>query len=197
MKRALVLLAAVALVAVVVVGYAQSRSGSTSGGPPKARHPSANEVREAFQGSPRELVAVHAQANQLLGGGGRALDARLAELRAGRTPAVVNVWAAWCAPCRFELPVFQDQALKHGAKIAFLGVDVNDNRADAQRLLGQIPLTYPSYTDPRKKIAQSYQLVGTPSTIFFDARGTQRYIHSGPYETVADLDADIRRYARQ
>lgn len=197
MKRALVMLAAVAVVAVVVVGLAQSRSGSSAGGPPKPRHPGAAEVRKAFQGSPRQLVAVHAQANRLLGGGGKALKARLAELRAAGTPAVVNVWAAWCDPCRYELPVFQDQALKHGAKVAFLGVDVADNPAAARRLLGQIPLTYPSYTDPHNKIAQSYQLVGTPSTIFYDAHGTQRYVHSGPYETVEDLDADIRRYARQ
>ena len=192
MRRALIALAAAALVAVVVVGYVQSQEGSGAG-PPKPRRPSAQEVRQALDGSPPALAALHDQANDLLPGARKALDARLAELRGH--PVVVNVWAAWCGPCRVELPVFQQAALDHGKQVAFVGVDLRDDRGSASRLLKTVPLSYPSYEDPDGKVYNGYRLQGTPSTIFYDASGKQTFLHSGPYFHQADLDADIRRYA--
>jgi cytochrome c biogenesis protein CcmG, thiol:disulfide interchange protein DsbE len=192
MRRALIALAAAVVAAVVVIGLRQSQEGSGAG-PPPPRVPSAQEVRQALSGAPPPLAALHAQANDLLPGARSALDARLAELRGH--PVVVNVWAAWCGPCREELPVFQQAALDHGRQVAFVGVDLRDDRGSASRLLKTVPLTYPSYEDPDGKIANAYRLVGTPSTIFFDAAGKQTFLHSGAYFHQADLEADIRRYA--
>jgi cytochrome c biogenesis protein CcmG, thiol:disulfide interchange protein DsbE len=192
-RRLLLPLSAIAVVVALVVGLSQAGSQRGSG-PPKPRKPSAAEVRRAFAGSPPPLRAVHQQANDILSGGRPALDARIRDLRGH--PVVVNVWAAWCGPCRVELPVFQQAALSRGSRVAFLGVDLKDNRGSARRLLGQVPLTYPSYDDPDGRIAQRYRLIGTPSTIFYDARGRQSYVHQGPYERVADLERDIDRYAR-
>ncbi len=120
------------------------------------------------------------QANDLLPGQrARACRRACAPLRGH--PAVVNVWGAWCDPCRAELPVLQRASLDWGKRVAFLGVDLRDNRGAARKLLGQIPLTYPSYEDPDGKIANSYRLVGTPATIYYNAAGKQTYLHQGPY----------------
>ena len=73
-------------------------------------------------------------------------------------PVVVNVWAAWCGPCRVELPVIQRASLDYGKRVAFLGVDLKDNRGAAAKLLRDIPLTYPSYEDPDGKVANGYRL---------------------------------------
>jgi cytochrome c biogenesis protein CcmG/thiol:disulfide interchange protein DsbE len=108
---------------------------------------------------------------------------------------VVNVWAAWCVPCRTELPVVQRASLDYGKRVAFVGVDLADNRGAAQKLLRDIPLTYPSYEDPDGKVAKDFHLVGPPSTIYYDASGTQTYIHQGQYVDRAQLEADIKRYA--
>jgi thiol-disulfide isomerase/thioredoxin len=192
MRLALIALAAAALVAVLAVGLSQTQEGSGSA-PPKPRQPSAAEVRQALAGAPAQLASLHRQANAFLPGDRKGLDARLRSLRGH--PVVVNIWAAWCGPCREELPILQSAALRHGKRIAFVGVDLKDDRGSAARLLRQIPLTYPSYEDPDGRIFTAYRLVGTPSTIFYDAAGTQTFVHQGPYFHQADLEADIRRYA--
>src|SRR5689334_19960518 len=188
----LVAVAAVALVVVLVVGLNQA---SKSSGPPKptVSKISAAELHAKLDGAPAPLAAVHRQAHDPIAGARKALQQRVDALRGH--PVVINVWAAWCGPCRVELPVVQQASLNWGKRVAFLGVDLKDNRGDAQKLLRQIPLTYPSYEDPDGKVYNGYKLLGTPATIYYNAAGKQTYVHSGPYESAADLDADIKRYA--
>jgi cytochrome c biogenesis protein CcmG, thiol:disulfide interchange protein DsbE len=186
------IIGAMALAAIVFVGLRQApESGSPS--EPKVSRISAAELHAKLDGAPPALAALHAQANDLLPGARKGLNARLRALRGH--PVVVNVWAAWCVPCRVELPALQRASLDHGRRVAFLGVDLRDNRAAAAKLLRDIPLTYPSYEDPHGKVATGLRLVGTPSTIYYDASGKQTYIHQGQYLDRAQLDADIKRYA--
>jgi thiol-disulfide isomerase/thioredoxin len=192
-RRILVLLAAaVALTAVIVVGLRQAPESRTATG--GEDHPlSADTVRSKLGGAPPALAALHARANHILPGGEDELDRRLAAVKGH--PAVVNVWAAWCGPCIVELPVLQQVSLDYGKRVAFLGVDLKDNRQRAERLLRRIPQTYPSVEDPDGEIFRSFRLVGTPSTVFYDADGKQTFVHQGPYQDRESLEADIRRYA--
>jgi thiol-disulfide isomerase/thioredoxin len=186
--------AAGAIVAVVVVGLNQAPE-SKSPGQPKSQKISAKELREKLGGAPTALAALHQQANDILPGGRKGLDARLRALRGH--PVVVNVWGSWCGPCRVELPIIQRASLDWGRQVAFLGVDSSDNRGNARKLLADIPVTYPSYEDPDGKIFTHYGLRGAPSTIYYDATGKQTYLHQGQYLDRAQLDADIKRYALQ
>lgn len=192
-RRALLLVAgALVLAVVVVIGLRQAPETKAPAAPDSSPLSQA-EVDAKLGGAPPALAALHRQANELLPGERKALDARLRELRGH--PVVVNIWAAWCGPCREELPVFQRASLDHGRRVGFLGVDLKDSRASAGRLLRRYPLTYPSVEDPDGRIFTRYGLQGTPSTIFYDASGARTFIHQGPYLERADLDADIRRYA--
>jgi cytochrome c biogenesis protein CcmG/thiol:disulfide interchange protein DsbE len=183
---------AAALVAVLVIGLNQASESKAPSQPTESKI-SAAELHTKLDGAPAPLATVHQQANDLLPGAKKALDARVRALRGH--PVVVNVWAAWCGPCRVELPVFQRASLDWGKRVAFLGVDLRDNRGSAEKLLHQIPLTYPSYEDPDGKVANGYHLVGTPSTIYYNAAGKQTYIHQGQYADRQQLDDNIKRYA--
>jgi cytochrome c biogenesis protein CcmG, thiol:disulfide interchange protein DsbE len=161
---------------------------------PKSATPSAAKLAKALQGSPPKLAALHRQANELVGGSKSAFEARLAALRG--YPVVVNKWASWCAPCRGEFPVFQRAGLAVGKRVAFLGLDGQDNDGNARKFLKQFPVIYPSYRDPDLKIAPTIQAgVAFPTTIFFNRQGKLIYAHPGPYSKVSDLLTDIRRYA--
>ena len=93
------------------------------------------------------------------------------------------------------MPVIQKVSAGRGKSVAFLGVNVQDNRDAARRFSNEFPVTYPSYEDPSGRLFNSYGLAGAPSTVFYTPKGRQEYIHSGPYRSVEDLNRDIDRYA--
>ena len=153
---------------------------------------SSKPVKEATAPALRE---VRQQAGQLLDGGPDAFKARLAELRGH--PVVVNQWASWCGPCRFEFPFLRDQANKHGHRVAFLGVDSKDSRSEAEEFLQKIPVPFPHYYDEDAEIARVFRGGRAwPTTAFYDAAGKLVYTHAGAYATEEKLEQDILKYAR-
>lgn len=133
-------------------------------------------------------------ANRLLPGGLAEFRRRLAAAR-GR-PVVVNQWASWCAPCRYEFPFLQRQALKLRGRVAFLGVNTKDRARDARRFLARYPTPYPHLEDPDAAIARTFGGGRAwPTTAFYDERGRVSFVHQGAYATEARLAEDIRRYA--
>lgn len=166
-------------------------AGCSSG--PKSAAPSAATASKELAGSPPALASIHAQGGQLLSGGTSAFKARLASVKGH--PVVVNKWASWCGPCRAEFPLFQKLSVDLGRRVAFLGVNSNDNSGDARKFLKRYPVAYPSYEDPDSKIAALFNGIATfPSTAFYDASGKLEYMHQGQYPSEQKLRADIRRY---
>lgn len=175
------------LLAALSAALAGGGCGSSEGA---GSHP---DYATALVSSPPPLAALHRQGDKLLGGGQAAFERRLAELRG--YPAVVNVWASWCGPCRAEFPVLQRLAARYGRRVAFLGINSEDSNDAATTFLGERPVPYPSYADPDKKIAESLGVhVGLPDTAFYDRRGELVYLKQGPYRSGAELEADVRRY---
>jgi len=151
-------------------------------------------VAAAFKGSPPALASLHQQADRLLTGGVGAFDARLHGLRG--YPVVINKWASWCDPCQTEFPVFQRLAVTYGRRVAFLGIDGKDMNASAAAFLRRFPVTYPSYVDPQEQIASSIKAATYyPLTVFVAPSGAVDHLHAGPYETAAQLERDLERYA--
>jgi cytochrome c biogenesis protein CcmG, thiol:disulfide interchange protein DsbE len=178
---------ATALVAMALVAAGCGSSGDEGGG----GHP---DYAKALAGAPAPLAAVYREGNELLPGGLDAYDERIAALRG--YPAVVNVWASWCGPCRLEFPHFQRAAAEYGKRVAFLGIDTQDSDDAASTFLREEPVPYPSYTDPDEEIVESIgATLCLPDTAFYDPRGELVYLKQGPYDDLAELRADVERFA--
>lgn len=113
-------------------------------------------------------------------------------------PRALNLWATWCAPCRAELPAFDDVASRvEGVDI--VGINVGDNGPDASELVEELGLSFTQVLDPNASVQQALRITGMPSTIFVDADGEIVQVHAGELDTeeletlLADLfDASFR-----
>jgi cytochrome c biogenesis protein CcmG, thiol:disulfide interchange protein DsbE len=153
------------------------------------------DYERALADAPAPLAELYAEGDVLIDGGVDAFEAQLDELRG--YAVVVNKWASWCGPCRFEFPFFQSQAAKRGEEIAFLGVDSDDSEEAARTFLDELPLPYPSFVDQGSEIADEVLNAREfPATAFYDSSGELVHTKLGGYASEEELAADIRRYAR-
>lgn len=181
---------AIGLALTAIAALTSAGCGASTNGDYGGEHP---DYATALAGSPPPLAALHRQANELLPGGSEAFERRIAELEG--YPAVVNVWASWCGPCRFEFPTLQKLSAAYGKRVAFIGVNSEDADDAAKTFLEEAPVPYPSYTDGDGGIANELGGIGLPATGFYDRHGKLVFLQQKPYTDDAGLRADIERYA--
>ena len=192
MRRAVWIFATVALVAVLVIGLTQAGSDEPARAPSSSSF-SLEDAQGQLEGSPAPLAALHRRANVIADGDTDAYAAELARLKGH--PVVVNAWASWCGPCKLEFPIFQQVSTKMGKEVAFLGLNVSDNRQDAERYLAKTPVPYPHLEDKDSRIVQKAGARGgLPTTIYYDKNGKRAFIHQGGYTDEQALVEDIQRY---
>jgi cytochrome c biogenesis protein CcmG, thiol:disulfide interchange protein DsbE len=188
MRRLLYILAAVALVAVVVIGLGQAGRDEAPGS--AAQTFDLDAAQQKLAGAPPPLAALYEQPNTILDSG---FDKQVKALEGH--PVVINKWASWCRPCRAEFPIFQRVATERGKEVAFVGVNAADKRPAAEKFLGERPLPYPSYEDPDEDIARELKAAKFfPMTVFVDSSGKTAFVKAGEYTSAAELEADIDKY---
>jgi thiol-disulfide isomerase/thioredoxin len=167
----------------------------SDGGGGEAR-PQGDQSAPSFpsrQDLPKPLAENRAQASQIIDGSTEALEGKLADLRG--YPVVVNQWGSWCPPCRAEFPAFGESAEAHADEVAFVGVDIQDDRGAAEDFLEEFPVPYPSIYD---RDAEAVFSIGwtqvSPTTWFIDERGEIVHQRPGAYADRESLEADIRRF---
>lgn len=103
----------------------------------------------------------------------------------------VDFWASWCVPCRKSFPWLNELASRYPQDLVVVGVNVDAQRADADRFLAKYPATFPLVFDPQGRIAADYRLEGMPSAVLVgrDGRVVHRHVgfredHRGDYEQV-------------
>jgi cytochrome c biogenesis protein CcmG, thiol:disulfide interchange protein DsbE len=101
-------------------------------------------------------------------------------------PAVVNLWATWCAPCRRELPDFEQVHQARGDEVAFVGVNIGDTADAAGSFLDEVGVTFPNYLDERNDLTAELGTATLPVTLVLDADGRIVTEHIGPM-TAAEL----------
>jgi peroxiredoxin len=95
------------------------------------------------------------------------------------TPLVVNFWAATCTPCIKEMPAFQKVHAQLGDRVAFLGLAVNDRRADAERMAERTGVRYDLGLDAQGDVIKAFGGVVLPTTVIVSPDGKIVEVHSG------------------
>ena len=113
---------------------------------------------------------------------------RIGELR---RPAILNLWASWCTPCRTELPALNTYAQR--GTVLVLGVNTEDSRTGAGSVVDDLKLGFPTLYDRAGALHKALGGLPMPVTVFLKADGTMAYTHrAGPLDT-----AGFERIARE
>jgi cytochrome c biogenesis protein CcmG/thiol:disulfide interchange protein DsbE len=107
-------------------------------------------------------------------------------------PAVINLWASWCAPCRAELPAMQQLADRAAGKVTVLGVDTFDGREAAASFAADSKVTLPTLFDPDKKLIGALGYTNLPVTIFLAGNGAA-HVEALPLDD-SKLDDLVKRW---
>lgn len=118
----------------------------------------------------------------------------LAELKG--KPVFVNFWASWCPPCREEAPILEKVWRSYKDKgVVFIGVDIQDTRADALAYIKEFDITYPNGPDPTGEISIDYGVSGVPESYFINRQGTivRKYVGALNERLLTSLLEEILR----
>ncbi|RMH13225.1 MAG: TlpA family protein disulfide reductase [Gemmatimonadetes bacterium] len=122
-----------------------------------------------------------------VGGPGTALPAFRAVTLAGDTldsgdfegrVVVVNFWATWCAPCRWEMPALQklhEERKERGLILLGISRDGGGAEGAVRAFLDERGVTYPVTIDDGRLARAFGGLRGLPTTLIVDRRGVVRH----------------------
>ncbi len=102
---------------------------------------------------------------------------RLSELR-GKI-VVINFWATWCEPCKFEMPFFEKLYSNPQKQLEILAVNFDEPRQKVQEFAEEYNLSFPILLDPGASVQEIYRVRGYPTTFIVDENGIIRYHHIG------------------
>jgi cytochrome c biogenesis protein CcmG/thiol:disulfide interchange protein DsbE len=92
----------------------------------------------------------------------------------------LDFWASWCAPCRQSFPWMESLKRTYGDQgLAVIGINLDMDRADADKFLQQFHPTFDVRFDPRGELAEFYKVQGMPSSVLIDRHGVTRFTHVG------------------
>lgn len=85
---------------------------------------------------------------------------------------VIDFWASWCEPCRHSFPWLNAMQTKYADRgLVIIGVNVDRDRADAERFLREVPATFRIVYDPAGVLATRYDVPGMPSSYVIAPNG--------------------------
>ncbi|WP_296108187.1 TlpA disulfide reductase family protein [uncultured Corynebacterium sp.] len=156
----------------------------------------ANEVRcpegegEATVSPQAELKDVYLPC--LTEGSAEESQTSLAERLAGK-PAVVNVWAWWCAPCREELPVMQKLAEQH-PEWNVVGVHLDAKGQAGADMLRDLDVDkLPSFQDSNHTFDSAANLPKVvPLTVVYNPDGTRAHLYAQTFHSSEEMEKAVQ-----
>ncbi|ADU08116.1 Redoxin domain protein [Micromonospora sp. L5] len=115
-------------------------------------------------------------------------------LRDVKGPAVINVWASWCPPCRKELPAFQRLSERADGRFQVIGVNSRDSRGGAQSIGEDYGVDFPMLLDQGDAFQRALERNAFPLTVLVDADGRIRHTDATGALDDARLAALLERH---
>jgi cytochrome c biogenesis protein CcmG, thiol:disulfide interchange protein DsbE len=92
----------------------------------------------------------------------------------------LDFWASWCGPCRQSFPWMNEMQARYGDQgFKVIAINLDDERANADRFLAEVQANFDIGYDPDGKTAEMYNLKVMPSSYLIDREGNLVLAHKG------------------
>lgn len=158
-------------------GPVDEPAGSTSPAPPVISS-SSDKSSDKGSGYPKIASAVATAEIRALDGSTYTLNDKQGKI------LLLNLWATWCGPCRFEMPALVRMQEKHGAQ-GFEVIGLNTDEEDVQLIndfAAELKLNYPiAYADTnlQSSLLKISKFPGIPQSFLLDREGRLRGVFRG------------------
>lgn len=106
-------------------------------------------------------------------------------------PVLLNFWATWCGPCRYEMPLFQeifenDKWVQKG--LVILAVNEQESADNVRLFMAQNGLSFTVLLDITGEVGIRYGVRGLPATLFIDKDGIIRSAVMGAFQNINQIE---------
>lgn len=108
---------------------------------------------------------------------------------------ILNFWATWCGPCRFEMPAFQaihEKWAKEG--VVLLAINTQDGAANALSYAESNNFTFVMPVDVPGKVAELYGVRGLPTSFIIDSEGIIKSVKIGPFISTEEIEQNMSSF---
>ena len=117
------------------------------------------------------------------------LDGGSIDLAASPKLVFINYWAVWCAPCRKEIPEFNEFAHEYADQVTVLGVNFDGSQGDVLRAeMAKLGIEFPSLVADPRSIWGLEPVAVLPETLVISTDGKLLHRMIGP-QTIEALEA--------
>lgn len=117
----------------------------------------------------------------------------LAAALAGK-PALINLWAYWCAPCATELPYLQQFSARAGDAVTVLTVHSDPSQAKAVARLADLSVRLPGLQDGAGRLRAAVSAPPVlPVSVLIRADGSVADVVAKPFDSVDEIAAEVQR----
>jgi peroxiredoxin len=116
-------------------------------------------------------------------------DITLSDLKG--TCVVLNFWSTGCPPCVAEMGYFEVVGREHSGELEIVAVDIGESASRVSEFLGGGETSFTVALDESARVARTYGIRYTPTTIFIDAKGNIPYAKVGAFARQGQLEDSV------
>ena len=109
-------------------------------------------------------------------------------------PVLLNFWATWCSPCRFEMPFIQsifEESSDTG--LVILAVNIGETPSRVRDFIQSGNFSFLVLLDTNQDVALEYNIRGIPTTFFIDKEGVIQVIKVGAFSSMLEIKRSLSK----
>ncbi len=107
-------------------------------------------------------------------------------------PVLINFWATWCPPCRYEMPFIQEIHEEWADKgLVVLAINVGEDSSTVSDFIQENNYSLPVLLDTDQRAAFEYGIRYFPTTFFIDKDGIIQAIKVGAFLGKAEIEGKL------